>query len=117
VEIGKLIEKQTDVKEEQQVRTRDIYMAFPRSFNHEITFIVPEGYKVEGLENLNKKIENPTGGFVSSASVTNNIVTIKTNKYYRRSAYTSAEWGQLLPFLDAANDFYTAKILLKKISF
>lgn len=117
VEIGKLIEKQTDVKEEQKVRTRDIYMAFPRSFNHEITFIVPEGYKVEGLENLNKKIENPTGGFISAASVTNNIVTIKTSKYYRRSVYTAAEWGELLTFLDAANDFYTAKILLKKISF
>lgn len=117
IEIGKLIEKQTDVKEEQKVRTRDIYMAFPRSFNHEITFMVPDGYKVEGLENLNKKTENSTGGFVSSASVANNIVTIKTNKYYRRSSYTAAEWGQLLPFLNAANEFYAAKILLKKVSF
>lgn len=114
VEIGKLIEKQTEVKEDQTKRTRDIYMAFPRSFSHEISFEIPEGYKVEGLENLNKKAENATGGFASSASVLNNVVVIKTKKYYTRSVYDAAEWGQLLPFLKAANEFYTTKILLKK---
>lgn len=114
VEIGKLIEKQTEIKDDQKIRSRDVYMGFPRSFNHEITFKIPAGYTVEGLENLNKKTENPTGGFISSASVAGGIVTIKTSKFYKKNTYTSAEWKQLTPFLTAANEFYTAKILLKK---
>jgi hypothetical protein len=114
VEIGKLIEKQTEIKDDQKIRSRDVYMGFPRSFNHEITFKVPAGYTVEGLENLNKKTENTTGGFISSASAAGGIVTIKTSKFYKNNTYTSAEWKQLTPFLTAANEFYTAKILLKK---
>lgn len=114
VEIGKLIEKQTEIKDDQKSRSQDVHMAFPRSFDHEITFKVPAGYAVEGLGNLNKKTENATGGFVSSASVSGGIVTIKTSKFYRKNTYTAAEWKQLTPFLTAANEFYTAKILLKK---
>ena len=114
IEIGKLIEKQTEIKEEQKDRSRDIYMAFSRSFSHEITFKIPPGYSVEGLENLNKKTENSTGGFISSASIAGGVVTIKTQKIYKKNTYTAAEWKQLTPFLTAANDFYTTKILLKK---
>jgi hypothetical protein len=114
VEIGKLIEKQTEIKEDQKNRTRDVFMAFARSFSHEMTFKIPVGYRVEGLENLNKKIENATGGFISTATVANGVVTIKTKKFYTKSTYTAAEWKQLTPFLIAANEFYTAKILLKK---
>lgn len=114
VEIGKLIEKQTEIKEDQKNRTRDVYMAYARSFSHEISFKIPAGYKVEGLENLNKKTENAAGSFVSTASVANGVVTIKTRKVYTKNNYTAAEWKQLTPFLTAANEFYTAKILLKK---
>jgi hypothetical protein len=41
-------------------------MDYPRSYNHEFTFIIPDGYTAEGLENFNTKVENVTGGFVSS---------------------------------------------------
>ena len=114
VELGKLIEKQTEVTEKQKVRARDINMAYSRSFSHEITFTVPEGYTVEGLDNLNKKSENETGGFVSLATLSGNIVTIKTRKYYTNNSYPASAWSQLVPFLTAANEFYKSKILLKK---
>jgi hypothetical protein len=114
IEIGKLIEKQTEIKDDQKNRTRDVYMPFARSFQYEITLTVPQGYRVEGLENLNKKTENSSGAFISSATVANGVVTIKTKKVYNKNTYTAAEWKQLTPFLTAANDFYTAKILLKK---
>jgi hypothetical protein len=114
VDIGKLIESQTEIKDEQKNRTRDVYMAFARSFTNEISFTIPAGYKAEGIESLNMKSENDTGGFVSSASVTGNILTIKTRKYYTRNYYKASEWNKLLPFLTAANKFYSSKILLKK---
>lgn len=115
VELGKLIEKQTEITEQQKIRAREINMAYARSYNYEITFTVPDGYTVEGLENLNKKNENETGGFVSTASLTGNTLNIKTKKYYTKNSYPSAAWQQLVPFLTMANDFYTSKILLKKI--
>ena len=80
VEIGKLIEKQTLIKEEQKVRTRDVYMSYPRTYAYEMTLIIPEGYTVEGIELLNKKIENETGGFVSTAQIEGKSLVIKTKK-------------------------------------
>ncbi|WP_333820054.1 DUF3857 domain-containing protein [Ohtaekwangia sp.] len=115
IELGKLIEKQTEIKEDQKIRTRDIYMAYPRSFNHEIIFTVPEGYTVEGIDAFNKKVENKTGGFVSTARVDGNKLTVKSRKYYTQNTYPATDWTELLPFLTASNDLFKAKILLKKI--
>src|SRR5688572_28628972 len=114
VEIGKLIEKQMEIKDDQKTRGRDVHMAFARSFNHVISFKIPAGYSVEGLENLNKKVENGTGGFISSAAVNGDQVTIKTRKFYAKNFYLAEEWKQIIPFLTAASEFYGAKILLKK---
>src|SRR5687767_10115875 len=78
LEMGKLIEKQIVLKEEEKKRTRDIYMDFPRSFSYEIAFTIPDGYRIEGYDNFNKKVENEVGGFVSSATLSGKILLIKT---------------------------------------
>jgi hypothetical protein len=115
LDIGKLIESQTEIKDEQKKRSRPVHMAYARSFANEITFNIPAGYKVEGIENLNMKAENETGGFISTASLSGSTLTVKTRKYYNRNNYSAEEWPKLLPFLEAANTFFTSKVLLKKI--
>jgi hypothetical protein len=89
-------------------------MSFPRSFENEITFNIPEGYSVSGLEKLNKKVENETGGFVSTAEIKGNQLVIKTLKYYKNYFEPNANWNKMIQFLDAAYQFTQEKVLLKK---
>ncbi|SHG52296.1 protein of unknown function [Chryseolinea serpens] len=114
VELGRLIEKQTQIKDDQKNRTRNIYQDFARSFDHTIAFTIPAGYTVEGLENFNKKTESAAGGFVSTATSDGKTVTIKIRKHYAENYYAAADWPKLNAFLQAAVDLYSAKLLLKK---
>ena len=115
LELGHLIEQQTTIKEEQKNRTVDVYMDYPRSYNHEFIFTIPDGYKVEGLENFNTKIENASGGFVSTATVEGKKLVIKAKKYYSQNYYPVAAWPSITAFLNASVNFYNAKLLLKKV--
>jgi hypothetical protein len=114
LELGRLIEQQTTIKEEQKNRSVDVYMDYPRSYVHEFTLAIPDGYKVEGLESFNSKVENATGGFVSTATLEGNKLVIKAKKYYLKNYYPAAEWLSITEFLNASVNFYNAKILLKK---
>ncbi len=114
VEIGKFIGGQLEIKPEQKERKIDIYMPFPRSYTDSIEFVIPEGYNVEGLDKLNKKIENECGGFVTTAKVEGNKLLVTTNKYYVNAVEPVANWQKLTSFVDAAFEFGKEKILLKK---
>ncbi|HEY5747203.1 MAG TPA: DUF3857 domain-containing protein [Chryseolinea sp.] len=114
VELGRLIEKQTEIKDDQKNRTRNIYQDFARSFDHTIAFTIPAGYTVEGLENFNKKTESAAGGFVSTATSDGKTVTIHLRKHYAENYYVAADWPELIAFLQSAVDLYGAKLLLKK---
>lgn len=114
LELGRLIEKQTEIKDEQKTRSREVFMDYPRSFTHEITLAIPDGYTVEGFEKFNKKTENEFGGFVSSAKLDGKILTIKTKKYYTQTQYKPTDWPKIVNYLDEAVDLYNEKLLLKK---
>jgi len=114
IDFGKLLEKQVEVKGEDRVRKVDIYMGYPRSYDHEYVFTLPEGYSIEGLENFNKYAINKTGGFISSAEVKDGKLTVKTRKYFNENYYPVNKWEDLLKFLDASVEFYNAKLLLRK---
>jgi hypothetical protein len=114
VELGKLIGGQTEVKEEYRTRTRDVYMDYVRTLTSTITFTIPDGFELEGLENLRKQVETDAGGFVSTATVTGNTLQIVTKKYYSKNYYTASEWPKLTGFLDAAVEFENSKVLLRK---
>lgn len=114
VEIGKILTDQIDVDKKEKDRKNNVYMSFPRSFDNEIIFEIPAGYTVMGIEKLNKKVENETGKFVSTASITGNQLTIKTVKEYKNYFEPNANWTKMVSFLDAAYQFTQEKILLKK---
>lgn len=114
LEIGRFLTSQIEIDKKEIERKNNIYMNFPRSFENEITFNIPEGYSVSGLEKLNKKVENETGGFVSTAEVKGNQLVIKTLKYYKNYFEPNANWNKMIQFLDAAYQFTQEKVLLKK---
>ncbi|OJJ15055.1 hypothetical protein BKI52_40015 [marine bacterium AO1-C] len=113
-EAGKLIRKQVDLKTLNQKRTFDIYMFHARSYKNEIIIHLPAGFKVQGLGKLKKQMENETGGFVSSAKVDGQILTIQTYKYYTHNYEPLKQWGNMKAFLEVAYQFTQQKLLLKK---
>lgn len=115
VEIGKLIAEQIEINKKEKDRKNNVYMFYPRTITNEITLDIPAGYTVSGIEKLNKKTENETGGFTSSASIVNNQLIVKTSKYYTNYFEPNSNWGKMMQFLDAAYQFTQEKILLKKI--
>ena len=114
IEAGKLIGEQVDLKEKEMKRTHNVYMPYPRSYKESIIITIPEGYSVSGLDKLNKKIENTTGGFVSTATVEGNKLTINAYKYYKNYYETVANWKDLAAFVEEAYQFTQEKVLLKK---
>lgn len=114
IEVGKLISSQIEVPEEGMKRSQDVYMPYARSYNYTIQLTIPEGYKVQGLEKLNMKVENTTGGFTSAARMDGNQLIIDTYKYYSNNFEPAANWPKLIEFLEAAYKFTQTKVLLKK---
>lgn len=115
VEIGKLISGQVDLNEKQRERTENIYIDYPRTYVNEIRLIIPEGFTIAGLEKLNKTVDNTTGSFTSSATVSDNALIISTSKQYKNNYEPNKNWGLMIDFLDAALQFSNEKILLKRI--
>lgn len=116
LEVGKLIGVQVDISKKEKERTNNIYYGFPRSLDNEVIIEIPEGFTATGLEKLNKKVENETGGFISSAVIEGNKLKIKTYKYYTDYYQPNKNWSKIVDFLDAAYQFTQEKILFKKVN-
>ncbi|NMH27550.1 DUF3857 domain-containing protein [Flavobacterium silvaticum] len=114
VELGKILTGQLEITEEDRKRKLDVYMPFPRSFENDITFEIPAGYSVSGVEKFNKNVVNATGGFTSTAKVEGNKLVIHTKKFYANYFEPNKNWAQMIDFLDAAYQFTQEKVLLKK---
>jgi len=114
IDIGKLEGSQLKISADQRKRKLDIYQSFARSLQWTITLQIPDGYTAEGINELNKKVENETGYFISEATSDGKAVTINVKKSYNHAYEPAANWEKMLAFIDAANEWNNAKILLKK---
>lgn len=115
LEIGKLIGNQIEINDENRTRDNNIYMKYARTFKNEIVLEIPEGYTVAGLDKLNKKVENQTGGFISNAVLEGNKLTVTTSKMYKQTYVPAKQWNDIIVFLEAAYDFSQEKLLIKKL--
>jgi hypothetical protein len=113
--IGKLIGSQVALKKEELTRKDDVYMTAARSFKHTITITVPPGYELKGLDKLNANVTNATGGFVSTAVLNNNQLTLTVHKYYAHNFEKAASWPDMVAFLEAAYQFSQQKVLFRKL--
>ena len=114
LEIGKMLTKQVEITKKEKERKNNIYSNYPRSYENEIIFEIPDGYSASGIEKLNKKVQNETGEFTSTAKIEGNKLIIKTLKQYNKYYWPNADWNKMVSFLDEAYQFTQEKILLKK---
>ncbi|WNM19704.1 DUF3857 domain-containing protein [Flavobacterium capsici] len=114
IELGKMLTSQIEIDQKEKDRKNNIYSIYPRSYENEIILNIPAGYSVSGLEKFNKKVENETGGFTSTAEVKGNQLIVKTYKHYKNYFEPNSNWNKMIDFLDAAYQFTQEKVLLKK---
>lgn len=115
LEAGKLIGSQIVMDDEDRARNIDAYLSTARTFQHEIKVNIPEGYTVEGLDKLNMSMENQYGKFVSNVSQSDNVLTITAEKTYKTNFVPVEGWADFVKMFDAANDFYTQSVVLRKL--
>jgi len=114
-EAGKLIGGQIKLEPtELKQRQTDIWLPSARTIENVITINIPAGYTVDGLQDLNMNIDNPSGTFISNASLTDNKVIITTKKVYKNNFDKKEAWPNYIAFLEPAYKLSQAKIVLKK---
>jgi Domain of Unknown Function with PDB structure (DUF3857) len=114
LDAGKLIGGQLQVKPEQRDRKVDIYQPFARSFEYDIELSIPKGYTLEGADKLNRQVDNACGAFTVNVIVEADKLKLHIKKVYKNSFEPVAKWENLLQVIDAATDFGSQKVLLKK---
>ncbi|WP_124980389.1 DUF3857 domain-containing protein [Nonlabens xiamenensis] len=115
LEIGKFIGGQVEIEEEERTRKVDIYIDHPKTYTYDITFTIPEGYTLKGVEKLNQSIENETGAFKVTAQSDGKQLKVQSTKIYKKNYLPVTQWKDMLPWLDAAFEFNQAKVLLQKV--
>ena len=75
---------------------------------------MPDGYTVDGLQDLNMNIDNPSGTFISTAVANGNKLTISTRKIYKNTFDKKEAWPNYIAFLEPAYKLSQAKVVLKK---
>lgn len=114
-EIGKLIGGQIKLEQnELAARQTDIWLQNARTIENNITMQIPDGYTVEGLEDLNISVDNESGSFVSTAKVEGNQLVVTTRKIYKKNFDKKEAWPNYIAFLEPAYKFSQLKVVLKK---
>lgn len=115
LDAGKLIGSQWEPTPEERNRKINAYLPTARIYENEIQVQLPAGYETQGLETLNKSVDNEYGLFSASASMEGNTLKINVRKEYKKSFIPVAEWGKLMEMLDKTNEFGAQSVVLKKI--
>lgn len=114
VSIPSLASHQLQIKGDERTRQYDIDVRFARQTKWTINFTIPAGYNVLGLEDLQNKVDNETGSFISTASIQGGKLVITATKTYKQPRIGKSSWPAMLQWIDAAYNFSQKKILLRK---
>jgi hypothetical protein len=110
-----LMGSQLHITGDERIRTKDIYMGYPRKLTWNIRLTVPQGYAIKGLKELNNVIENETGRFSCEAKEENGVVLITIIKQYNQKQLPKEKWNEMLAFVDAAyNQIFKYVLLVQK---
>lgn len=114
-EAGKLMGGQLKLEPaELKERKTDIWISSAVTIENNISINVPEGYTVDGLQDLNMNVDNSSGTFISTATVTGNKLLITTKKVYKNTFDKKEAWPNYIAFLEPAYKLSQSKVVLKK---
>ncbi len=116
--IGNCIGPQAELYQEEK-RKYEVYDAYPHSYKRVLTFTVPDGYTLQGVEKLNTNIELKEGDkvtayFRSEYKLEGKVLTITVTESYEKEFYSKDVFEGYRKVINAAADFNKISLLLKK---
>jgi hypothetical protein len=114
LEAGKLIGSFNKLEEKDRARTIDVYTPCAQTCTYNVTVSIPHGYKVKGLENFSKVLNNETGSLTASATADDAAVRITIKQSFASNFEPAANWPKLVELMDGLYDLSSQKLLLEK---
>lgn len=118
LKIGNIIGPQVELYQE-HARQSDIDMDYPVYYRRTITFTIPDGYAVKGLEDaiIDKFVESKgvkTNRFLSGYKANGKQVTITAEEYYQNTSLPKEEYEPFRKVINAAADFNKVVLVFEK---
>lgn len=113
INIMGLTGSQLHIKPKERDRKNDINLGYPRTITWDISFKIPKGYAIDGLKELNQKVENETGEYSCTAKEENGTLKMNIVKKYKQSKIEKNKWNDVLTVIDSAYNNSFKYILLK----
>ena len=114
VELGKFVTDPASLETINKEREFPAYFTATGDIVVEIDFLIPESYKVEGLENFTYNVQNDVSGFESSAIEEEGKIKLQSRFSYKKDFISLEEWPLFAESLQAEFDLHQTKIVLKK---
>ena len=116
--VGHLIGGQMELYQEHERQNR-IDMDYPTYYERKISFTIPKGYKLQGLEDakINKSIEKngkKVNAFISDFTIESEKVTITAKEYYRNISLPKEDYENFRQVINAAADFNKVVLVFEK---
>lgn len=118
--VGEIIGGQQELYQEHE-RQNPIDMQYPIKYTRQISFTVPKGYTVKGLETakIDKYIKNKETGeysnrFLSDYEQKDNQITINCTEYYEQVSLPKSEYEPFREVINAAADFNKIVLVFEK---
>jgi hypothetical protein len=113
INIPGMVGSQLQFKKEERKRNNDIDVSYARALGWVLNFKIPDGYTLEGLNEMTTTIENEIGTYKCTAVQANGTATIEIKKVYKKPSFSKDKWNEMLAFVDAAYNTSFKNLLLK----
>jgi hypothetical protein len=106
---------------EEGERQRRIYVSNSRVYEHNIRFIIPDGYELQNIENYRFDrnytpvgADTPVAAFESKAQIRDGVLELYVYEFYQEGMYPKEDLEAYRSVINAAYEFYIAKVVLIK---
>jgi hypothetical protein len=118
VKLGEVIGPQEQMYQE-KARQLPISIQYPHTLDRDITFIIPDGYQVKNLADLemnitDKDMGKETMGFVSTYKLNGNELKVKVHEFYGVTEYPISMFDEFKKVINASADFNKVVLILEK---
>lgn len=119
VKFGLLIGEQAEMYQEKK-RLLPVELAFPHVFKRQLSFEIPEGYRIKNVEDIkmNEQVTDAEGvsfGFVSNYEIKGNTLIVEIEEIYRDLKYSLDQFNIFKKVINTSADFNKVTLVLEKI--
>lgn len=117
--LGEVIGSQVEMYQKNE-RQHPINMEYPIYYKRTMKIEIPQGYQVNGLEDIkiDKSVEMDgkiVNRFISNYTIQNNILTVSADEYYEQTQLPKEKFETFRDVINAAADFNKVTLVFEKM--